>query len=360
MKVAIIGAGPAGLACAYELEKHGIAPDLYEKRHRPGDMFDHCAAVLNLLTRPDDPLQYLEKHFGLKIRPIGIIKKIDMKSPRKKVTVKGNLGYFFMRGQNQSSVENQLHKKIQKPLITNTSADYIDLAGHYDYVVVANGGYNASRIEGIWSVIFKTKLVGCTVIGEEFDLHTLKMWMDTRYSKKSYAYLCPMEKKRAFLGLVVNDVSVDEARDYWKLFWEMEQHPYQQINEIVVEHNAGFVYPHQVGNLLFTGIAGGFLEPFLGFGLFPALKSGILAGRAIATGQSYEKLLIQQKQDMQHSLILRDLMNKADNKSFDRMMSILSVPGVKQFTYNTNIDVIRFSTAAIGHMRNIVNRFKRG
>jgi len=358
MKVAVIGAGPSGLACALELEKLGIYPDVYEQRHRPGEMFDHCAAVLEIFTRPLDPLGQLKDKFGLEIRPIQRIRAITMKSPNKKVTVRGNLGYFCMRGHDPSSVETQLYRMLKGPLITNTRAEYTDLARRYDYVVVANGSYDSARSEGIYSVILQTKMIGGTVLGS-FDLNTLLMWIDTRYSTASYAYLCPMEKNRAFLGLVVNDSTVEEARQHWRLFWEIERHPYDQINEVIVEHNAGFVYPHQVGNLLFVGIAGGFQEPFLGFGMISSVKSGLLAARAIATGQNYEDLLVQLKEDMQHSLILRDLMNRADNRDFDRVMKVLSVPGVKQFTYNTNIDFVRIGTAAVGHVRNALQRLKR-
>ncbi|MFZ5632727.1 MAG: NAD(P)-binding protein [Bacillota bacterium] len=357
MKVAIIGAGPSGLACAHELQRHGIYPVIYEQRHRPGELFDHCAAVLELFTRPYQPLAYLKKRFYLDIRPISQINSIVMKSPGKKVTVKGKLGYFFMRGGSPASVESQLYGKVKGNFIFNTKADYSKLAPHHDFVVVANGGYNVSRTVGTWTLVLPTKLIGSSVVGR-FETNKMYMWVDNRYSRKAYAYLAPMDKERAFLGLVVPESTVEEARKRWQLFWEMERLPYDRVNEIIVEHNAGFVYPHQVGNLLFVGIAGGFLEPFLGFGLISAVKSGVLAGRAIATGQKYEDLIVQLKEDMQHSLILRDLFNRAENYHYDRLMSLLGIPGIKQFIYNTNFDVVRIGSAAIAGFKKIMGRFK--
>jgi len=357
VQVAIVGAGPSGMACAHELEMHGISPVVFEKRHRPGELFDHCAAVLQLFTRPHDPLGHLREKFGVDLRPISPIKHITMKSPQKQVTVNGRLGYFVLRGHDPASVESQLYKKMKSKLLTNTQADYLELSRRFDYVVVADGGYNSSRTEGIWSQVYPTKLVGGTVVGK-FDMTKMNMWMDTRYSKTAYAYLCPIEPKRAFIGLVVPERFPDKARSYWEKFWEMEKLPYDLVNEIVIEHNAGFVYPHQVGNMLFVGIAGGFLEPFLGFGLISSIKSGVLAGRAIATGKSYEDLLSQLKEDMLHSLVLRDLFNDVKNDHLDLMMKSLYIPGLKQFVYNTNADVVRIGTAAAAHFKKLLGLFK--
>lgn len=357
MKVAIIGAGPAGLACAYELERHGIFPVVFEKRHRPGDLFDHCAAVLHLFTRPYDPLGHLREKFGINLKPIGVIKSITMKSPRKKATVNGKLGYFLQRGHDPASVESQLYSNIRSPIITNTIADYMDLARRYDYVVVATGNYDVSRAEGVWSLVYPTNLIGGTVNGR-FDMTKMFMWIDTRYAGTAYAYLTPMEEKRAFLGLVAPESTIEKAREKWKLFWQMEKLQYELINEIVLEHNAGFVYPHQLGNMLFAGIAGGFQDPFLGFGLIFSIKSGVLAGRAIATGKSYEDLLTQLKEDMMHSLVLRDMLNKLKNDQMDFLLKVISAPGIKQSIYNTNIDFVRIGTAAIGHFKSLVNSFK--
>ncbi|MFZ5595588.1 MAG: NAD(P)/FAD-dependent oxidoreductase [Bacillota bacterium] len=358
MKVAVIGAGPAGLACAHELEKNGVIPDVYEKKHKPGELFDHCAAVLELFTRPYDPLEDIRKRFGITIQPLGNIKSIVMKSPRKKVEVKGRLGYFVMRGNGPVSAETQLFKTLKTGIIANTYADYKDLAGKYDYVVVADGGYGSSRKEGIWTLVYPTNLVGSTVLGD-FRMDRMYMWIDTRYSKTAYAYLTPMEKKRAFLGLVVPESAPDEAMDRWRLFWEMENFDFKKVNEVIVEHNAGYEYPHQVGNVLFAGIAGGFLDPFLGFGMTSSIKSGVLAGRSIATGKSYEDLICRLKEDMKHSLVLRELFNEADNADLDAILSVISIPGVKHFIYNTNIDIVRLGSAAIAHIKNLAGLVKK-
>ncbi|MFZ5648868.1 MAG: NAD(P)/FAD-dependent oxidoreductase [Bacillota bacterium] len=357
MKVAVIGAGPSGLACAHELERHGIYPVVFEKRHRPGELFDHTAAVLQLFTRPYDPLVHLRDKFGIDLHPTGVIKSIAMKSPYKKATAYGKLGYFLQRGHDPVTVESQLYSKIKSTLVTNTMADYLDLSRQYDYVVVATGSYDASRAEGVWSLVFPTNLIGGTVTGK-FDMTRMLMWVDTRYSGTAYAYLVPLEEKRAFLGLVVPESTVEKAREKWELFWKLENLGYDLMNEVVLEHNAGFVYPHQVGNILFVGIAGGFLEPFLGFGLISAIKSGVLAGRAIATGRNYEDLLTQLKEDMMHSLVLRDIFNKAKNDQLDFLMKVLSVPGLKHIIYNTNIDFVRMGTAAAGHLKALLNSFK--
>lgn len=359
MKVAIIGAGPAGLSCALELEKHGIVPDIFEQRHRPGDLFDHCAAVLQLFTRPNDPLQNLKDKFSLELQPLAMVKSIRMKSPHKEAVTKGNLGYFFLRGGDPNSLESQLYRKLKNPIITNTKVKYSDIYQDYDYVVDASGGREGARSEGIWSTVYDTYLIGGSIIGE-FNQSELLMWIDTRYSRTAYAYLAPIEPRRAFLGLVVPNSSVDEARLKWKDFWELERHPYEQVNEIIVEHKAGFVYPHQVGNIIFAGIAGGFQEPFLGFGMISSLKSGVLAGRSIAEGNRYEDLLIQLKEDMKHSLVLREMFNSVDNTTLDRVVALLGTSGIKQFLYNTNIDVARIGSAAVSHFKKALSKIRQG
>lgn len=88
------------------------------------------------------------------------------------------------------------------------------------------------------------------------------------------------------------------------------------------------------------------------------LESGVLAARSIITGQKYENLLFRLKQDMQHSLVLRNLFNKAQNDDYDRILKFIAVPGLKHLVYNTNIDVLRIGTVAIDSYKNIVDRLR--
>lgn len=281
-----------------------------------------------------------------------------MKSPSKTVTVQGKLGYFFLRGQNPPSIETQLQSSIKSNIYFNNRGDYARLAREYDYVVVANGQQDVSRTLGLWSTIFPTHLMGANILGE-FDLNTMIMWINTRFAKSAYAYLTPIEKNRAFLGLVVPNSTPDQTREYWKLFWELEKHPWDIVFEAMVEHISGFVYPHQVENILLAGTAGGFLEPFLGFGLLSAAQSGVLAGRSIATGKKYEELLQQLKEDMKHSLTFREMFANLGNAEMDRLVAVLGTPGIKQFIYNTNIDLVRATTAVVGKFKRYFNYSKK-
>lgn len=113
MKVAIIGAGLSGLACAHELEKHGIRPTIYERNSFIGEQISYVTSFLQITHRPiKDALQYIREKFDIDIRPLNTVNTIIHRSPNKTAAMKGNLGYFISRGKENEDIKKQIHATL--------------------------------------------------------------------------------------------------------------------------------------------------------------------------------------------------------------------------------------------------------
>lgn len=65
-KVAVIGAGPAGIACACELRAHGVQVDVFEAKARPSGLTVHGVAPYKITNEAAlSEMDYLIRHFGL-------------------------------------------------------------------------------------------------------------------------------------------------------------------------------------------------------------------------------------------------------------------------------------------------------
>jgi glutamate synthase (NADPH/NADH) small chain len=67
-KVAVIGAGPAGISCACELRMKGVEVDVFDSKAMPSGLTIHGVAPYKI-TNEDvlDEMAYLEKQFGYKL-----------------------------------------------------------------------------------------------------------------------------------------------------------------------------------------------------------------------------------------------------------------------------------------------------
>ncbi len=346
MKVAIVGAGLSGLSCAHELERHGISPDIFEIRSKSGELFPHVSAMMELFIRPEgDPVRYLEREFNIKLNPLAKMNKVKMCMPGITREVKGNLGHFFLRGHQQGSVETQLSSMVKSKVHYNVKADYEELSREYDYVVVCTGNYHEAKTLGLWDDLFHSVLRGAVVLGE-FDVNTLIMWFNKKYNDTGYAYLTPFSSDMASIVLIVRNIGPEEMDDYWHMFWENENFDkhFKIIESFTLEHTAGLVCPHQLNNILLAGNAGGFLEPFLGFGQIAAIRTGVYAAQAIAQGKDYEKLVEPINVDISWSTLIREYMNISGNPLINWVTWGVTLPGIKQIIYNTRFDVKKYGT----------------
>jgi digeranylgeranylglycerophospholipid reductase len=359
LKAAVIGAGLAGLACGLTLEKEGIPFDIFERRSMSGELFHHSSAMLQIMNRPiKDPLKHLYDQYGLDITPLAPIKRIVMKTPHRESTVRGKLlGYFFKRGQEGDTIEQQLAKQLKTSVQFNIHADWRELSAQYDHVVVCDGVGRVTKELGCWTDTFRSWVKGATILGE-FDPHTLIMWINTNFCKAGYAYMTPFNRNRAFIGLVVPNCDQQELDYYWEMFMRLENINNEIAETFEVHHSAGHVFPHQVGNIRLAGLAGGFQDPFLGFGQFNSLSTGALAALSISRGLDYESLVSTIATEIRNMSRYRDMLDTVTNPQYDALVKVLGLPGLNQLIYNTNINVLKSGGQIINLMTGLSRKLK--
>lgn len=349
MKVAIIGAGTAGLSCAIELERNGIYPVIFERNSFIGEYHSHVSAFLGLITRPVlDPIKYMDKVLGIKLTPLNKIKKVEHYSPNNEVTVSGPLGYFMIRGNDNDSVKNQLYGQVKTNVHFNSFVNPEDVENEFDYVVVADGTWTTPQRYGIWQEVMKTWVRGGTFAGD-FQKNTLKMWLDNDLTKGVYIYCAPYNKNNAIIAHVVQNIEHEELNDYWHRFLESRSilKDHDMLESWELPHHAGTVSTNRVGKVYFIGAAGGGVEPFLGFGQFNAVVTGVMAARSIAKGYDINLLLKDLRKKTQELNVLRPLLNKATNRDFDRLLTLMKIPGLRSTIYRTDIDIIKLLSGGL-------------
>ncbi|MDQ2085575.1 NAD(P)/FAD-dependent oxidoreductase [Herbivorax sp. ANBcel31] len=334
MKVAILGAGPAGLSCALELKRNGITPTIFEKKSYVGEDYALPAASLRIFNpHYNNPIKYLKRRYNLNIYPKNKIEKITMKSPSKEIKVKGNLGYVLMRGMEKNSLENQIFSLLNIPVLFDRYGTIKDLKRVFDFIIVATGSCDIAKNMDVFDRDFNVYARSATILGN-FDETHIKMWLNTEYAKNAFAFIMPLSKDHARLTLMVNNISHHELPFYWDRFIKTENIKYNIIEIRDLEHNLGSVYPLKKDNIYFVGDAAGLVDSFVGFGVIAAIESGFISARCILENLNYNNLMKPYLDNRKKLYEFRKSINTMDNNELDRLLMLLGTPLIKQFIYS--------------------------
>ncbi|MCW3488915.1 NAD(P)/FAD-dependent oxidoreductase [Dethiobacter alkaliphilus] len=348
MKVAIMGAGLAGLSCALTLEKYGISPTVFESRSQVGDRFVNSEIILSALCRPHrDPLAYLADTYGIFLHPVGHISELLLFSEHEKAVVKGQLGFSTIRGREADSWEKQLARQVKSDIVFNSRHAYEDLLEEYTHVVVATGdGAYAEKMQNYHTDLTVT-IKGATLEGS-FNRYAVAAWLDARYAPLGYSYFIPYSEHEANLSVAFPDYPQNENVDADQLWHHLHETVRRDLGQelkitdtfSITGYAIGLCNYPRLGNTFFTGNCFGAIMPFLGFGQYPAILTGIYAALDLCGKGRYEDLTRPLRKSYQNALSLRSSLEKLDNKGLDLVVKALNTKAAERL-FHSRFDFLK-------------------
>ncbi len=353
MKIAILGAGLAGLTCAIECERLGVNADLYERDHTVGWIWPSVNYWPSIFFREKgDIIDYLKKEFKIDIVPIGECRNIILKSPNRTASIDGKQGYFISRGKGTESVESQLKRFLRKTVMYfNRNADYRELSKNYDWVVVATGNDVVARDLGVWEDAGLVRIIGGVAVGD-FNHESSSLYLDTSYAGSGYARLTPFSSTQAILGLYAIGCAEFDLERLFSVFLQKEGLSKLDFlfKLLPIPFSTGKVKKFQVRNILLAGRAAGLTENLLGVGGPDVIASGVLAARSIINNEDYTTQVEKVRDHVDNISSFRKIIEKFDNDGYDKLIAAINTPGIKQIIYNTNIDFADIGGRVLKHI----------
>lgn len=350
MKVAIMGAGLAGLSAAISLEKEGIKPTIFEKGRQIDDRFINGEIMFSVMNRPNnDAIAYFSEEHGIFLNPVGNIKEISVFSENNQATIEGQLGFSNIRGRHQDSYSVQLARQLKSEIIFNSKYTYEELLQQFTHVILATGdAAYAKQIQNYQEDLTVT-LKGAIVEGN-FNRFKVVSWMDNRFAPQGYGYLIPLSKTEANIVIAYPEYPQNTQKnldEMWKQFFETVCQDIQQNLKVVDRFEVnkyiiGICEQARIGNTFFVGNNFGSIMPFLGFGQYTAILTGIYAAWDICGKGNYEDLTKPLKKAYDNSLVLRRTMEKLDNKALDILVDYMDTKIVERIFNTNSLDPLKY------------------
>ena len=110
------------------------------------------------------------------------------------------------------------------------------------------------------------------------------------------------------------------------------------------EYPIGICDYSKIGNTFFTGNCFGSITPYLGFGQFTSILTGIYAALDLCGKANYLELTKPLRQNYQNSLILRKAWEQFDNRKFDLMVKFFNSSLGNRLFNTQKFDVVKFAS----------------
>ncbi len=327
-----MGAGLSGLACAITLENYGITPSIFEKQSKVGDRFVNGEALLNIFTRPvHDGIASLSDQYGIYLKPTSNIEKMLIFSKNKNAIIEAQLGYTNIRGREQDSFESQLSSQVKASIQFNSEKTYEQLLNSYTHVVLATGDAEYAKQTRNFREDLTVSIKGATVEGS-FDRFTVMTWIDYDLAPYGYGYLIPYSEHEANIVLAIPDIPMNQqvtTGQLWDSFYNKVRAELIQDLPVtdqfqITNYIMGICSSPRMGNTFYIGNCFSSMMPFMGFGQYAALLTGVYAAYDLCGLGNYEQLTMPLRQSYENSLVLRRSMEQLDNEDLDRIIHLLN------------------------------------
>lgn len=352
MKVAIMGAGLSGLACAITLEKHGISPTIFEKRSQVGDRFVNGEALMSIFNRPiNDDYAYLSENHGIFLQPLANISKMDFFSENCHGVVNGHLGFINLRGREDEAFESQLFRQVKSEITFNSKYTYEELLQDFTHVIMATGDAAYALKVQNFQVDLTATLKGATVEGK-FDRHHVAIWLDNTLAPKGYGFLLPYSEKEAVITIGYPDYPENHSLNgeslwdkfYTKVCKDLDQNLKVTDQFEVNRYMMGLCGYPRLGNTFFAGNCFGAMMPAFGFGQFASILTGIYVAHDLCGKGNYEELVKPLRKSYHNSLVLRQAMEHLDNHKSDRLVTLLDNRFSNYILTNKRVNPIKIAS----------------
>lgn len=315
MKIAVVGAGIAGTACAEELYKLGYEVEVFEESAE---------------NEPTRPRQMEGGAFFLQnvaqIQTDHLMRSVQIHSPSINASLEGKLGFFYEVG-GKNGVEVKARKKIETkiPVHYSTRVENTKKLQENFHAIVDAEGYRSTiaKEQGFLVSPHPRQIgvgIGFTVEGD-FDPEQMEIWFDGYFAFQGYTYLIPFSKHEASLVSASIGKTINQAT-YNQRLKELAELKTWKLKERWTDFECWNEFQtYNKDNMYLIGNTGSFTDPAFGFGLKWALKSAKLCAKSINENLNYN-LLIQREliPDFEPFQVMRNFFEKATGSDYDKLV----------------------------------------